>query len=283
MSDSHHVIRETLQTRRDDVAAAWAQAVKDAPGASRDARRASRIELECRSLLSALELAAEGGGTPDSWRAAYEKVDDVARARVEEGVEPAETAAFVSQLRRPLLEALPEPSSAQRRVDLVLSAFSLLDKVQQRLVLAYVEARDRTITRHQEEVMELSTPVVKLWDGLLALPLVGTLDSQRAQTVLEVLLGRVAETECRVAIIDITGVPTVDTLVAQNLIKAVTATRLMGAECILSGIRPQIAQTIVQLGVDLSEVTTKATLADAFSDALRRFDLEITARPSNDG
>ena len=126
--------------------------------------------------------------------------------------------------------------------------------------------------------MELSTPVVKLWDGLLALPLVGTLDSQRAQTVLEVLLTRIAEAECRVAIIDITGVPTVDTLVAQNLIKAVTATRLMGAECILSGIRPQIAQTIVQLGVDLSEVTTKATLADAFADSLRRFDLEIAPR-----
>jgi rsbT co-antagonist protein RsbR len=119
-------------------------------------------------------------------------------------------------------------------------------------------------------MLELSTPVVKLWDGILALPLIGTLDSARTQIVMESLLQRIVETGSEVAIIDITGVPTVDTLVAQHLIKTVTAARLMGADCIISGIRPQTAQTIVHLGVDLADVATKATLADAFRLALKR-------------
>jgi rsbT co-antagonist protein RsbR len=127
-------------------------------------------------------------------------------------------------------------------------------------------------------MLELSTPVVKLWDGILALPLIGTLDSQRTQIVMETLLTRIVETGSEVAIIDITGVPTVDTLVAQHLMKTVSAARLMGVDCILSGIRPQIAQTIVHLGVDLSGIVTKATLAEAFRVALK-----VTGRrlPSN--
>jgi rsbT co-antagonist protein RsbR len=132
----------------------------------------------------------------------------------------------------------------------------------------YQKSRDQVIARQQEELLELSTPVVKLWDGILALPMIGTLDSARTQVVMESLLQRIVETGAAVAIIDITGVPTVDTLTAQHLLKTVTAARLMGADCIISGIRPQIAQTIVHLGVDLGAVTTKATLADAFRRAL---------------
>ena len=129
--------------------------------------------------------------------------------------------------------------------------------------------------RQQQELMELSTPVVTLWDGVLALPVIGTLDSSRTQVVMENLLQRIVETGALIAIIDITGVPTVDTLTAQHLLKTVAAARLMGADCIISGIRPQIAQTIVHLGVDLGTVVTKATLADAFTIALRRLGLTV--------
>ncbi len=134
----------------------------------------------------------------------------------------------------------------------------------------YQKSRESVIVRQQAELLELSTPVVQLWDNILALPLIGTLDSARTQVVMENLLEKIVETEAMIAIIDITGVPTVDTLVAQHLLKTVAAARLMGADCIISGIRPQIAQTIIHLGIDLSQVITKATLADAFAVAMQR-------------
>src|SRR5678816_3022806 len=139
----------------------------------------------------------------------------------------------------------------------------------------FQKGREEVIVRQQQDMLELSTPVVQLWDGILALPLIGTLDSARTQVVMESLLTRIVETSSGIAIIDITGVPTVDTLVAQHLLKTVSAARLMGAECIISGIRPQIAQTIVHLGVDLQDVITKSTLADAFAIALSRNRLKI--------
>jgi rsbT co-antagonist protein RsbR len=134
----------------------------------------------------------------------------------------------------------------------------------------FLKSREETIRKQQEEMLELSTPVVKLWEGILALPLIGTLDSARTQVVMESLLESIVQTNSRVAIIDITGVPTVDTVVAQHLLKTVTAARLMGADCIISGVRPQIAQTIVHLGINLLDVTTKATLSDAFLVALKK-------------
>ena len=134
----------------------------------------------------------------------------------------------------------------------------------------FQQSREAIIGRQQEELLELSTPVVRLWDSILALPLIGTLNSERTQVVMESLLEKIVETEAQIAIIDITGVPTVDTLVAQHLLKTVAAARLMGADCIISGIRPQIAQTIIHLGINLSDVITKATLADAFAVALQR-------------
>jgi rsbT co-antagonist protein RsbR len=147
---------------------------------------------------------------------------------------------------------------------------TLLDKLGLFTTEVYQKSREEIIQKQQREVLELSTPVVKLWDGILALPLIGTLDSERTQVVMESLLQSIVETGAGIAIIDITGVPTVDTLVAQHLLKTVAAARLMGAECIISGIRPQIAATIVHLGVELGAVITKATLADAFSLALKR-------------
>jgi rsbT co-antagonist protein RsbR len=157
----------------------------------------------------------------------------------------------------------------------------LLDKLGLFTTEIHQQARDEIIRRQGEEMLELSTPVIQLWDGILALPLIGTLDSARTQVVMESLLEKIVETGASIAIIDITGVPTVDTLVAQHLLKTVAAARLMGADCIISGIRPQIAQTIVHLGVDLTNVTTKSTLADAFIVALQRTGSSIAARSAN--
>ena len=149
-------------------------------------------------------------------------------------------------------------------------ANQVLDRLALLIVESYQTSRESVIARQQEELLELSTPVVKLWNGVVALPLIGTLDSSRTQVVMETLLERIVSTGADTAILDITGVSTVDTLVAQHLLKTVEAARLMGADCIISGIRPQIAQTIVQLGLDLSSVTTKASLADAFAYVLER-------------
>lgn len=276
MSQASEIVERAIAENEQKLVDAWIDGLESAPAHRREHRDPANVRDECQRLVAALRSAAqaEGRGGESGWSRARQEVDAIARERVREGTEPAQTAAFLGALRPPLFRVVGARAETEA-VPALLSAMELLDRVQERLVHAYIELRDEVIQRHQEEVLELSTPVVKLWDGILALPLIGTLDSRRAQLVLETLLERIAATGSRMAIIDITGVPTVDTLVAQNLIKAVTATKLMGAECILSGIRPQIAQTIVQLGVDLSEVTTKSSLADAFLAALERFDYTV--------
>ncbi|MDE1162295.1 MAG: STAS domain-containing protein [Acidobacteriaceae bacterium] len=201
-----------------------------------------------------------------------EFLDDVAKSRMEQGFTPAETAMFVLSMKQPIFNALSEKlkGKPEQLIQEIWTAGNLIDKLSMLTVSTAVAFREATIQRQQEEMLELSTPVVKLWDGVLALPLIGTLDSARTQVVMESLLTAIVETNSQVAIIDITGVPTVDTLVAQHLIKTITAARLMGADCYLSGIRPAIAQTIVHLGIELSDIQTKAKLADAFAIALAR-------------
>jgi rsbT co-antagonist protein RsbR len=206
------------------------------------------------------------------WKAAKDFLADVSRSRAQQGFSPAETATFVFSLKQPLFEAMQQrhaqdtPSLAKDLWELTV----LLDQLGLYTTEVYQQSRESVILRQQQELMELSTPVVQLWHEILALPLIGTLDSARTQVVMENLLQRIVETGARIAIIDITGVPTVDTLVAQHLMKTVAAARLMGADCIISGIRPQIAQTIVHLGVNLNDIVTKSTLADAFQVALHR-------------
>ena len=195
---------------------------------------------------------------------------EIAKSRMDQGFTAAETAMFVLSLKQPVMNALRDSLSAKELVNEIWVAGNLIDKLAMLTVSTAVEFREQTISRQQEEMLELSTPVVKLWEGVLALPLIGTLDSARTQVVMESLLSAIVETNSQVAIIDITGVPTVDTLVAQHLIKTITAARLMGAECYLSGIRPAIAQTIVHLGIDLVDIQTKAKLSDAFAMALLR-------------
>jgi rsbT co-antagonist protein RsbR len=201
----------------------------------------------------------------------------VSRSRAMQGFSPSETATFVFSLKQPLFVRLrQEVKDAEALAEELWAATVLLDKLGLYTTEVYQKSREAVITRQQQELLELSTPVVRLWQGVLAVPLIGTLDSARTQVVMESLLQEIAETGSAIAIIDITGVPTVDTLVAQHLLKTVAAARLMGADCIVSGIRPQIAQTVVQLGVRLEDVVTKATLADAFALALQRLGLSVS-------
>jgi len=234
----------------------------------------SDLRGQSTEFLNLLQQATQTGNVSDVRSPAYGRVRDmlseISRSRGFQGFSPSETAMFVFSLKRPLFARIRKDlaNDAESLAATTWTITELLDKLGLFTTEIYQKSRDEVIMRQQEELLELSTPVVKLWDGILALPMIGTLDSARTQVVMESLLQRIVETGADIAIIDITGVPTVDTLTAQHLLKTVTAARLMGADCIISGIRPQIAQTIVHLGVDLGAVTTKATLADAFRRAL---------------
>jgi len=240
----------------------------------------SELQDQSRRFLDALKAALDHGGL-DSASPAYEGVrqllEEMSTARGRQGYTPSETATFVFSLKQPLFARLRErfKADAGELAATTWGATLLLDRLGLFTTEVHQKGREQLIIRQQEEMMELSTPVITLWDGILALPLIGTLDSARTQVVMESLLQKIVETEAPIAIIDITGVPTVDTLTAQHLLKTVAAARLMGADCIISGIRPQIAQTIVHLGVELNDVVTKASLADAFAIALRRSGLSV--------
>ncbi|GAB6196774.1 STAS domain-containing protein [Lysobacter xanthus] len=238
---------------------------------------AQRAREMLQQLVQGLSAGADGTTGAD-FTALDRFFDDFARDRVLQGFNAEETATFVLSLKRPVFARLQQRlgGDAAGLAAGMWDATQLIDKLALRCIGAFQRMRESVIERQQAELLELSTPVVKLWDGVLALPIIGTLDSSRTQTMMEALLTRIADTGSAIAIIDITGVPTVDTLVAQHLIKTVTAIRLMGAECIISGVRPQIAQTIVHLGVDLGNVTTKANLADALALALTRSGLTVS-------
>jgi len=228
-------------------------------------------------LIPALEKSHTQIDSPE-WADVRAFLDDFSKRRVLSGFSSDETATFIFSLKKPVFDALKDASAGdgEQLAEQVWKVTLLLDGLGLHTVKAFQKTREEVIGRQQQELLELSTPVIKLWDGILALPMIGTLDSARTQVVMESLLQRIVETGSQIAIIDITGVPTVDTLVAQHLLKTVTALRLMGADCIISGVRPQIAQTIVHLGVDLQGVTTKANLADALALALRRTGVAFT-------
>jgi rsbT co-antagonist protein RsbR len=224
-----------------------------------------------RDLSGGLKSGSADDIMSQGWSTLRELLGEFSRSRALQGFTPSETATFVFSLKEPLFALLREESkgNAQQLGEEIWTATKLIDKLGLFTAEVYQKSRDEIIKRQARELLELSTPVVELWDKILALPLIGTLDSERTQTVMENLLNHIVKTGAEIAIIDITGVPTVDTLVAQHLIKTVSAARLMGADCIISGIRPQIAQTIVHLGLQL-DVVSKATMADAFALALKR-------------
>jgi rsbT co-antagonist protein RsbR len=236
----------------------------------------NELRTHAKEFLGLLvDATRKGDGVPDgssSWGPMRDLLESLSREWGTAGYTPSETATFVFSFKKPLFARIREVlvKDPDALFAELWTATRLLDQLGLLTTEAHQRARDEIIRRQQQDMLELSTPVVKLWDGVLALPMIGTLDSQRTQIVMETLLQSIADTGAQVAIVDITGVPTVDTLVAQHLLKTVSAARLMGAECIISGVRPQIAQTIVHLGVALGDVVTKATLADAFAIALER-------------
>jgi rsbT co-antagonist protein RsbR len=245
-----------------------------------DLIKESELRSQCALFLKLLRQGADSGITDlenPAWEPMRDLLTEISRTRAQQGFTPTETATFVLSSKKPLFSRLriQYSTDANTLASELWSATDLLDSLGLYTIEVYIKTREEVIRRQQEEMLELSTPVVKLWDGILALPIIGTLDSARTQVVMETLLENIVKTNSKVAIIDITGVPTVDTVVAQHLLKTVTAARLMGADCIISGVRPQIAQTIVHLGINLLDVTTKATLSDAFALALQRTGLSL--------
>jgi rsbT co-antagonist protein RsbR len=240
------------------------------------------VQQQSREFLALLKNSLRDGRTDimsAEWTDLRDLLTNLSRNRSQQGFTPSQTATFVFSLKQPLFESLRKEigQDAGSLAHEIWTATLLLDKLGLWTTEVHQKMREAVISRQQQDMLELSTPVVKLWHGILALPLIGTLDSERTQVVMESLLQQIVDTGADIAIIDITGVPLVDTLVAQHLLKTVAAARLMGADCIISGIRPQIAQTIVHLGVDLGDVITKATLADAFAVALTRRGLAVQA------
>jgi rsbT co-antagonist protein RsbR len=280
MSDRSHALRETIDRDETGIVQRWIDRQLAASTFRSDRISKTELSEHSRRFLNLLQQALSSGSSDvlsPAWANVRQMLDDISVSRAEQGFSPSETAGFVFSLKETLFDSLntdlvKDPKAAALAV---VDTNQLLDKLGLYTTEVYQTGREKVIVRQQQELLELSTPVVTLWDGVLALPVIGTLDSSRTQVVMENLLQRIVETGALIAIIDITGVPTVDTLTAQHLLKTVAAARLMGADCIISGIRPQIAQTIVHLGVDLGTVVTKATLADAFTIALKRLGLAV--------
>jgi rsbT co-antagonist protein RsbR len=268
-----------LERHEKDMLNEWVDQQLAAVTRRRDLVNDQEVREDSRRFLAIFRQAVQNDSGADAdWSEARAFLEDLSRTRARQGFSPSETATFVFSLKQPLFARLRQElgRDPDALAGEMWSASVALDRLGLYTTEVYQKSREEVIVHQQREMLELSTPVVQLWQGVLGLPLIGTLDSARTQVVMENLLRSIVETGATIAVIDITGVPTVDTLVAQHLLKTVAAARLMGADCIISGIRPQIAQTIVHLGVDLNAVTTKATLADAFAVALQRTGFAVT-------
>ena len=277
-------IIQILKTAQVQLLADWVKAIKAtaSPGA-KTLISDPELQTQCQEFISLFADGLAGGGLDDvhgdNWTPTRDFLSGISRSRGRQGFSPSETATFVFSFKEPLFTHLRRAFEGHDAAVLftdIWEVSKLLDKLGLYTTEVHQTAREEVIRRQGEEMLELSTPVIQLWDGILALPLIGTLDSSRTQIVMESLLQQIVATRSPIAILDITGVPTVDTLTAQHLLKTVAATRLMGAECIISGIRPQIAQTIVHLGVSLGDIVTKASLSDAFRVALKKLGQSVT-------
>lgn len=280
MSQDTQAVLALLSQHEEQIVSEWIQEAAGAVRLTDGGRRT--MHAEAVELVRGVRDGLQAGAAPDDFKAAgwstvRESLAALSRSRAAQGQSAGDTSIFVLAFKRPLFAGLQRAVADK---DSLLAALwkvtTLVDKMAQWTVSTYQQTREDIIARQQQDLLELSTPVIKLWEGVLAVPMIGTLDSARTQIVMETLLQRIVETGSTLAIIDITGVPTVDTLVAQHLLKTVSAIRLMGAECIISGIRPQIAQTIVHLGIDLQGIASKSSLADALALALARNGYAIT-------
>ncbi|MCG2591584.1 STAS domain-containing protein [Ramlibacter sp. XY19] len=284
MSQETTVLLRLLEQHEAQIIAEWQQ--EAGAGSSRVSDSGRRgMQSETQEIVGALRQALAAGAGLDafqdaSWTPLRAALESLSRSRAAQGQSAGDTSVFVLALKRPLFKLIQQEagSNAQQLMTLVWATTALVDRMAQWTVTTYQQTREDIIKRQQQDLLELSTPVIKLFEGVLAVPMIGTLDSARTQVVMETLLERIVSTGSRLAIIDITGVPTVDTLVAQHLLKTVSAIRLMGAECIISGIRPQIAQTIVHLGIDLQGIASKASLADALALAMDQQGYVVTRR-----
>lgn len=276
-------ISQTILDNEAEIGVEWLAQLESLSVRSSSASR-EQLRSHCHQFLKAFANATRSGELENTEHRSWDEVRDllaeISASRARAGSTPSETATFVFSLKQPLFTRLSAAFAGDAAAVAAASwtVNTLIDKLGLYTIQVFQKTKDQIIVRQQQELLELSTPVVKLWDGILALPLIGTLDSARTQVVMENILQKIVDTGAVIAIIDITGVPTVDTLVAQHLMKTIAAARLMGADCIISGIRPQIAQTIVHLGVNLEDVITKATLADAFLVALERTGAAITLK-----
>jgi rsbT co-antagonist protein RsbR len=266
---------EFVRSRQKELLASWLASLSST-GRSGDRRTSlANVEQQAQEFLELLVAGLQGGNVQDisaaNWAPVRAFLEGFSRVRALQGFTADQTATFIFSFKKALFDLLEKSATDPKALASQMWSWTeLIDSLGLHTFNTFQRSREDVIKRQQADLLELSTPVIKLWEGVLALPMIGTLDSSRTQVVMETLLQRIVETGSQIAILDITGVPTVDTLVAQHLMKTVTAIRLMGADCIISGIRPQIAQTIVHLGVDLGDITTKANLADALALAMKR-------------
>ena len=281
MTKATAAVLQLLSQHEQQIIDDWLQEAGASSSRMTDAGRRS-MRAEAQDLLHGVRDALQAGADADAfqsaaWNGLRQTLEGLSRSRAAAGQSAGDTSVFVLAFKRPLFTLVQRQLSGDgAQMAAVWAVSALVDRMAQWTVTTYQQTREDIIKRQQQDLLELSTPVIKLFDGVLAVPMIGTLDSSRTQVVMETLLERIVETGSRLAIIDITGVPTVDTLVAQHLLKTVSAIRLMGAECIISGIRPQIAQTIVHLGIDLQGIASKSSLADALQMALEQQGYTIT-------
>ena len=264
----------------------WVREQLSAITARNDLIAEAELRQQSADFFALLAHACRNGGVTDITSAAWKPVMDflagISMSRAMQGFSPAETSTFVFSLKQPIFARLRQElvGDDNALIDEIWLSTVLIDKLGLYTTDIFIKSREEVIKRQQLEMLELSTPVVKLWEGILAVPLIGTLDSTRTLVVMENLLQGIVDTGSSIAIVDITGVSTVDTLVAQHLLKTVAAARLMGAQCLISGIRPQIAQTMVHLGVEFGDVITKSSLADALAYAFRHTGHSVTRQPA---
>lgn len=279
-------VANLLQKKKKQVLEDWMSAQLADAGLREDLMSNDELRQQSEELLTTLLKVINDKNLSEVESPEFEPVHEIlggiSISRARQGFSPRETGIYIFSLKDALLNALNTElkNDPATLVDAIFSVNRLMDSMGVVTFETYIKGREEVILRQTDEITEISTPVIRVWDGILALPIIGTLDSSRTQVVMENLLQEIVESGSTIAILDISGVPAVDSLVAQHLIKTVAATRLMGAECIISGIRPEIAQTIVHLGIDLSNIVTKATLASALKYAFGLLKIEVKKNSS---
>ncbi|MBC3539605.1 STAS domain-containing protein [Rufibacter sediminis] len=276
-----------LKGKKKQILENWmANQLKDA-ALRDDLMSVSELQQQSEEFLSTLLKAFASPNAEDTDSAGYESIHDILSeisiTRARQGFSPRETSAYILSLKEVLSQVLEDRFKDETAILYreIISMNKIMDSLSLVTMETYIKGREEVILRQTNEMSEISTPVIRVWEGILALPIIGTLDSARTQVVMEALLEEIVATGSRIAILDISGVPTVDSLVAQHLIKTVSAARLMGAECIISGIRAEIAQTIVHLGIDLTNIYTKATLASALKMSFSMLSIQVSKAAQN--